>query len=356
MMNRRAVLGGLLLVALASWSGCGGGGATYVTQFPRWDFEQYKRIAVLPGRATTPQGAREAGVLTDRLTTALAQSGAFTVLSRSDMQAVFKEQDLSRLEDAIDTDTALPEGKIEIAQALVAAKITDYKLIAERSQQSIPIYARDRRGNVVIDRFGRPIITGEDVVMIYKTGAEVEGSVRVIDAATGKVLLSHSARVAPRPRTSRNQPPSKSPEEMASEAVRELSIEFAKAVAPTRIKVKLKGDMLIVATEYFDGKYKTEKKLPRSMAEFLLVVRDLPEECDRNNFRVAIAELDGRENLFAQEFVWSGSSGPEGMSFHVPTEKLAGIGGEKFVAKLYSVGNPEPILKREFSLTATKGD
>lgn len=355
MRSRLAAACLLLLMATAAWTGCGRGGATNVTQFPRWDFEHYKRLAVLPGRASVAQAARDAALLVDRLTTELAQNGTFTVLSRADMQSVFAEQDLSRLADAIDANTALPEGKIEIAQALVATKITDYKLIAERSQQSIPIYVRDRRGNVLVDRFGRPLIAGEEVVTVYRHGAEVEGSVRVIDAATGKILLSHSARVAPRLRTSRNQPPSQTPAQMASEAARELSIEFVKAIAPTQIRVKLKGDMLTVATAYFDGKYTTAKKLPVDLAEFLLVVRDLPEECERNNFRVAIAELDGQQNLFEEEFVWSGSSGPEGMAYHVPTEKLVGSGGEKFVAKLYSAGNPEPILKREFSLAGAKG-
>lgn len=356
MMTRRAAWCGLLLAALAGWTGCGRGGATYVTQFPRWDFEQYKRLAVLPGRASTPQGAREAGVLTDQLTTGLTQSGAFTILSRADMKSVFAEQDLSRLEDAIDANTALPEGKIEIAQALVAARITEYKLIADRTQQAFPIYARDRRGAILIDRFGRPIIVGEDVVTVYRHGAEVEGSVRVIDAATGKVLLSHSARIAPRPRTARNQPPSQMPEQIAADAVHELAVEFVKVISPTRLKVKLKADMLIVATAYFDGKYTTEKKLPRNLNEFLIAVRDLPDECDRNNFRVAVAEVDGQQNLFEQEFVWSGSSGAEGMSFRVPTEALTKAGGEKFVAKLYSVGNPEPILKRDFSLGPAKGE
>ena len=343
-----------ILLLLAGLAGCGRGGATLVTQFPRWDFEHYKRLAVLPTRVSTPQAAREAGVLTDRLTTLLTQSNTFTVLSRSDMQAVFKEQDLSRLADAVDSDTALPEGKIEIAQALVAPKITVYKLIAERSQQSIPVYARDRRGFVIMDRFGRPVIVGEEVVEIFTHGAEVEGSVRVIDAATGKVLLSHSASVRPKPKTGRGRPPSTTPEQMAAEAIRELAVEFAKTVAPTQIKVKLKADMLIVATDYFDGRYTIVKKVPRSANEFLLVVRDLPEECDRNSFRVAIAEVEGRENLFEQEFVWSGSSGPEGSAFHVPLETLSKAGSANFVAKLYSVGNPEPILKREFALVVEK--
>jgi hypothetical protein len=166
--------------------------------------------------------------------------------------------------------------------------------------------------------------------------------------------MSHSARVAPKPKTSRNRPPSQTPEEMASKAVDELAVEFFKAVAPTSIRVKLKADMLIVATGYFDGRYETVKKLPRSATDFLVAVRDLPEVCERNQFRVAVAELDGRENLFAQEFIWSGSSDAEGFSVKVPMETLAKTSAEKFVAKLYSVGNPQPILEREFSLAAPK--
>ncbi len=77
-----AALGlGLCIVGL---TGCHGGSrASYVTQHPQWEYEQYQRVAVLPGRASTPQGVRAASVLADRLTTELAQNGAFTVLSRA---------------------------------------------------------------------------------------------------------------------------------------------------------------------------------------------------------------------------------------------------------------------------------
>jgi hypothetical protein len=335
-----------LCLALIGFVGCGGGSsrASYVTQHPQWGYEHYERLAVLPGRASSPEAVGVAGLLADRLTTYLTQNKTFTVLSRAELRDVFAEQDLSRLADAVDEGTALPEDKLKIAQALVVTKITDYKLIADRSQQTIPRFAVDRRG--------RPIVVGQDVVWVYRHGAEVEGSVRVIDAATGKILLSHSARIAPRPRTSYNSPPGKTPEDMADLAVQELSVEFFKAVAPTRTKVKLKGDMLIVATDYFDGRYATPKKLPRDVPEFLLVVRNLPETCERNSFRVALAEADGRENLFEQEFTWSGSLGPEGASFRVPLETLTKTGAEKFIAKVYSDKDPQPILTREFALEA----
>jgi hypothetical protein len=349
-----AALGlGLCFVGLG---GCHGGSrASYVTQYPQWAYEQYQRLAVLPGRASTPQGVRAAGLMADRLTTQLAQNGAFTVLSRAELREVFAEQDLSRLADDVERGTALPEGQLKIAQALVAAKITDYKLIDERRQQTIARYAVDRRGIPLRDPAGRRIIVGQDVVWVYTRGAEVEASVRVIDAATGKILLSHTARVAPRPRTSRNQPSSRTPEEMAEAAVQELAVEFYKIIAPTRTRVKLKGDMLVIATDYFDGQYETVKKVPRALTEFIVAVRNLPETCERNQFRVAIAAETGRENLFEQEFVWSGSAGPEGISFRVPLETLISAGADKFLAKIYSDRDPQPILTRNFSLERAKG-
>lgn len=351
-MTRRMTSGWFLL-GVAFLAGCGGG-ETYVVRYPQWDFERYERIAVLPGKANSPEAAREAALLADRLTTLLAQNGAFKVLSRSELKDVMQEQDLSRLTDAVDSGTALPEGMLEVAQAVVAPTITDYRLIRDREQREIVRYARDDKGRILLNRAGQPIIAGKDTVWVYKHAAEVEGSVRVVDAATNRILLSHSARIEPRPKTRSGSPPDESPEELASEAAVELSTEFYKSIAPTRVKVKLDGDMLIVATDYFDGRYDDTNKLPRTLSEFLLVVRGLPPACERNDFRVAIAAADGRENLFEGEFTWSSSFGREGMSFKVPMESLNRAAAEKFVAKLYSVGEPEPILTREFSLTESK--
>jgi hypothetical protein len=342
------------LLAVVCVAGCNRGGNAYVTQFPRWEYEHYQRLAVLPGRALTPQAARDAGALSERLTTLLTENRTFEILSRSDMEQVMKEQDLSLIAGAIDEGTALPAGQIKIAQALIATKITDYKLISDKQRQSIPVYAYDPRGRVLRDRYGRPMLAGEEVVWVYTSGAEVEGTVHVIDAATGKVLASHTARLRPKPVTARNGPPGQTPEQIASAAARELAVEFYKVIAPTRTRVKLKGDMLVVATAYFDGKYETPKRLPHGLDTFIVAVRELPEQCDRNNFRIAIAAQDGRENLWEEEFVWPGGAGAEGLSFRVPLDKLTTAGGAKFVAKLYSGREPEPILRREFAIEEAK--
>lgn len=350
---RTALIGSLLL--LTGLTGCGGGSA-WVTRHPRWQYQHYERVAVVPARPADPRATEDALLLADRLTTLLSSNGAFRVLDRTEMEALFAEQDLSRLADAIDEGTALPEGRIEVAQALIVPKITDYELLERREERVIPRYARDKRGRRLLDRAGRPIQVGEDHVFIYTHGAQVEGSVRVVDAATGRILLSHTARMPLRKRVNRNRPPGKSPSEIAAESVRELSMEFYKEIAPTRIEVDLDSDMLLVASDYFDGRYDELKEVTPSLAEIMLVVRDLPEGCERNDFRVAIAQEEGRRNLFEEQFTWSNSHGPEGVVYRVPVSLLVDAGGERFVAKLYSVGNPEPILEREFKLKMNARD
>jgi hypothetical protein len=120
-------------------------------------------------------------------------------------------------------------------------------------------------------------------------------------------------------------------------------------VAPIRTKVKLKSDSLIVALDYYDGEYDQTKKVSTALDRFLLVVRELPKECDRNPFRVAIAPKDGR-NIFEEEFVWSSNNPVRGVSWEVPVELLKSAGAEEFVAKLYSGTGEEPILDRDFKL------
>lgn len=340
---------GLLAAGLA---GCNGKRATYVTRFPDWEYQDYERIAVVPARPAEPEAEAAAKELAEQLTTLLTDNGAFEVLSRSEMEAVFAEQDLSNLADAVNEGTALPAGKIEIAQALVVPRITDYRLIRDRQERSVPVYRRGPDGLPLRDpRTGRvlpPI--GEERRVVFRYGAEVGGGVRVVDAATGRILVSHSTQLEPRIRTSEGRPPKSSAEELADEAVSELARDLYLAIAPTRLKVKLDKKMLILARDYFDGRYAELKKIARDMEGFLLVVRDLPEVAERNDFRVAIAEEEGRENLFEQAFTWSGATGPEGIAFRVPVEPLLESDATKFVAKLYCLDDPEPKVERGFEL------
>lgn len=348
----RAASGVLCLLVSLAASGCGGGGKrAYITRYPDWNWQEYERLAVVPFRPPPgqPQARAAAAQATDLLADLLATNGNFTVLERSALKDVLTEQDLSQLADVADPSTVLPPGRIQVAQALVVGKLTTFEARRERFEKRYPVFARDRRGRIRRDRNGRPIVVRQEVVPYFRHKATVGGSVRVIDAATGRVIFAHHVAPITREATRRGAPPEQTPEALALAAVREVAGECYARIAPVNTAVKLKSDMLIVALDYYDGEYDKTSKVSSDREDFLLVVRDLPRECARNSFRVAIAPEDGR-NVFEQEFVWSGDNPARGQVFRVPVALLKSAGQEEFEAKLYSGSGEEPLLKRDFKL------
>ncbi|MEW6250678.1 MAG: hypothetical protein AB1716_08510 [Planctomycetota bacterium] len=340
MVFRRVALGAVLLV-VAAGAGCHrGSGAAVIMKRPGWSFDRYQRLLVTPARASRPAFAPQAGALADYLTDLLARNGQFRVQSHADLRDVVALQDLSRLTDAVDEGTALSPGKLEIADAVVVAKVIDVRPTDKKF---------GRRRMRPAQTAGGRIVMVEEVVPAFTRSVELEGSIHVTDPATGKILISHTARKIAE-RTTEGRPPAVSMHELERAALRALAAELYAAVAPTPVRVKFDGDMLFVATGYYDGRYERTSKLPRDSGEFLLVVLGLPEACEGNEFRVTITAREGREDLFARDFAWAGDTGPGGVSFRVATGSLAASGAVEFVVKLYSVGSPEPVLIREFSL------
>jgi len=339
----------LSFLLLGSVCGCNGGGGkgAYITQYPNWNWKSYERIAVVPyhypkGKKGAAEAAQQATYMLEDL---LATNGNFTVLERGALKDVLTEQDLSQLADIADPSTVLPPGKVQIAQAIVVGKITEIDLKRERLQQRVPVLVRDSKG--------RRIKVRERVVEVFRHAGTVGGSVRVIDAATSKVIFAHRVPPITYDDRQRGAPPRAKPEDLAQEAAQEMAVDCYKRIAPISTKVKLKSESLIVALDYYDGEYDKTKKVSTELDEFLLVVRELPKKCDRNPFRVAIAPEEGR-NLWEEQFVWSASNPVRGQSWKVPVELLRSSGAEKFVAKLYSAGSEQPLLKREFELKPPK--
>jgi hypothetical protein len=345
----------LSVLPVVGCSGSGGSEKTFITRYPRWEFQKYERIAVLPFATENPRAAEAARQAFYELEHLLAANGRFTVVSRSELAAVLEEQDFSRLADVVDPSTVIPAGRIQAVQALVVGKLTTVDMRAEKLIQRIPVYVRDNQGRIVRDRrTGLPREGGESVREIFVHSARVAGTIRVIDTATSQIIFSYSSPPIERDDSQAGAPPRASPEELAVEAARELATDCYTNVAPIRTEVKLKSKMLVIALGYYDGRYDEAGKIPTNLEQFMIAVRELPRECDRNPFRLTVTPEDGRENLFEASFVWSSANPVRGQQFNVPLEPLKRSGAARFVAKLYSGQDEVPILTRDFKLEVPK--
>lgn len=343
------------LLPAAGCSGSGGSERTFITRYPRWEFQKYQRIAVLPFATEDPRAAEAARQAFYELEHLLAANGKFTVVSRSELAAVLEEQDFSRLADVVDPSTVIPAGRIQAVQAIIVGKLTTVDTKAEKLVQRIPVYVRDNKGRIVRDRrTGLPLVGGENVREVFVHGARVAGTIRVIDTATSQIIFSYSAPPIEREDSQVGAPPRTTPEELAVDAARELATDCYTNVAPIQTEVKLKSKMLVIALGYYDGRYDETSKIPANVEQFMIAVRELPRECDRNPFRLTVTQEDGRENLFDANFVWSSANPVRGQQFNVPLEPLRRSGASRFVAKLYSGQDEVPILTRDFKIEVPK--
>lgn len=343
---------GFHLVA-ALWLSPPLGEKALITRYPAWPYHDYQRIAVVPFGAPNPRAAQAAATLTERTITALSRSGAFTVLSRTELKDVLTEQDFSQLSDLVDPATVILPGRIKAAQAIVVGRLTQFDIARDRVERRVPRLALDRFGRIVRDSRGRTKLLREDVVPIFRHEARVAGTLRVVNASTGEILFSHDAEPIIRAAEAEGRPPARSTDDLAAEALDRLASEFAAQLVPLSLTVKMHSDMLVVATGFFDGEYDKADKVYLTDEKFLVAVRGLPPECDQNRFRIGIALDDAKENILEREFIWDAAAGDRGIAIEIPTADLAPLlkaRKAKFYAKLYSGRDTKPLLDRSFRL------
>lgn len=327
-----------------------------IRRYPGWPFEKFQRLAATPFGASDRRAAQVARTIEDRLIDLLTSNGAFTVLPRGELKDVLTEQDLSQLADVADPSTVITPGKIKIAQAIIVGRVVEFDLARERGDRRVLRPLRDRRGMPVRDSFGLPRMR-EEVVTVYRHAARLAASVRVINAATGELLVSQTVGPFTAEKEAEGGPPRESPEDMLGAAIDKVVQRLYQTIAPTSMVVKLDDDSLIVAKGFFDGEYEKTRKLSTDMEKFLVAVCGLPDECDQNPFRIGIALEDAKENVLEREFVWKAGAGRAGVSIEIPIAELEPHVGAKeasFVVKLYAGGDPKPIFDRSFKLKRAK--
>jgi hypothetical protein len=343
-VSRGAWCVGIAVLLVAS-GGCEKRRSAVIVQHPQWEYQEYDRLAVLPFVVEADSGAAARNVAVQAesyLVDLLADNRTFTVSTRSDFQHVLSEQDLSRLGGVADPSTALPEGMIQVAQAIIVGRITEFDLKRDQRERTIPVIRLDRRGI--------PRKVGEKRIVEHIHTARLGGNVRVIDAATNRLLMSHSLPAIENEAVEANRPPEMTPEDLAMILSRELATEFFRKLAPQRVEIKLDEDCLVVAAAYFEGEYDELDKVPPDLPEILLVARELPPECNRNDFRLAISPKDEMRYVVTHEFTWGRHVGPRGVVVRVPLTELQATGAREFTAKLFSIGNERPMLEQDFEL------
>ncbi|MCH8804804.1 MAG: hypothetical protein IH986_01795 [Planctomycetes bacterium] len=338
MARARTVSVALILLLLAGCNGNGGGGGSkpksVLMYEPDWDFANHQRIVVLPAQAGDPQALEAAEQLTDWLADLLERSGRFTVVGYSMIEESLGADQVARLADgASSTGFPLLVGKTE---ALVVCKITDYEIGTDEKPMIERRHAIDKKGRASRDASGEKIVVGEDEYTLHTHRGGVGGTLRVLDVVSGGELLTHSTPTIVYERTQKNSPPRATPEELAIDASRELAADFFKRVSPYSLDYKYRSNMLRIAVDFYRGEYEEQRKIPLYAEKVILIVRDLPHQCERGKFTLTLTPKDGGARLIEHTFIWSPAVGKRGETAEIAIGDLKATGQTKFTAALYA--------------------
>lgn len=331
----RLPVGLLLLATLAGSAGCSK--KIWITQWPAFYTPKLKTIAVVPFRNRS--GAANAGdIISDKLAAALSGTGAYKVFNRNDLKSLMDESDL-RIALSEDAAAAVTKfRKFSDVQALLTGTVTTYAATSNRQNKRDPIYGLDRRGNTVIRGYRSYVHTRNE--------ANVSVTSVLIRVSDGTTIYS-TAQPAWARISSQGSPPRKDIYACAEQATDHVVAQLLEHFAPVRKQIKINpSKALRTATELYDNEW-TFAKVFSAEDEKMYVVVALPPCCDRNAFRLTIVKKDRREDLAAQDIIWSNKHTGFGYLFS-PKQIAAKAGPGQYEVKFYS--GPKPVLKREFTI------
>ncbi len=325
----------LVLAGLAAGAGCSTKIA--IVQYPPFYTPEMKTIAVVPFRNQST-GKNAGAIVADKLAAALMANGAYKVFNRNDLKTLMDENDLkiALAEDASAAATTFR--KHTSVQAILTGSVTTFSATSNKQQRRDPVYATNRQG--------RQYIQGYRTYVHTRNEANVSVTAALIRVSDGGTVYA-----TPQPAWSRvasqGSPPRKDPfaccAEAADSVVRQLLVQFA----PTRKVIEVNRDeALRTASELYDNKWTFVSNF-RPQDEKMYVVLALPPSCDRNRFRLVIVRKGQRQELAAQDIVWSKKY--KGFGYTFSPEQIAAKGGPgEYEVKFYS--GPEPLIIRPFSI------
>jgi hypothetical protein len=307
-----------------------------VTHYPTFYSDSIKTLGVV--RFRNRSGNARAGLLmAEAFTRALEANGTYRVLGPGQVDRLPADANATA-----DPDRPLDEWVSDINNAgEVDAVVTGVVLAYQAGQYSVPDSTVSVGTGV---GYGRPypyrhwsggLYGYRSWPVTYRMEREAAVSVKITltRSSDGQVLFTTAQPVRMR-LDSRDVEGDVPAEEMLGHAADRAASMLADRVAPHRITLKLKPDKTLrTARDFSAGEYDYADEF--HPGQTLYAVLSLPDEADRNTFRLAIIPKEGAAEIASREIVWTRSAEKRSVTFEVD-ELLKDAGPGEYLLKLYS--------------------
>jgi len=331
MGNRRVIMAPAALAfafGMAALAGCGR--SMVITQYPSFYTQDMRTVAVLQfdNESLRPRAGH---FVTRRFTAALKENGTYEVLGSKDASAIAKAQAANPADPAELKAVAVRFKEAGNVQVFIVGSVKTFTSASYVYRWSEPGFGYRYY------RFGTH--------WYYPTDFYVHNEARVSVAAR-LVLVDDGTVLAETPELSatvfsRGDPPHLTPDECAAKATGQVIDEMLECFAAVKKQVVIspKKNLRTARRREGGGWQFTDKFSPDDEAMYVIV--KLPDECDRNRFRVAISREGHKEALAGEDFVWSKQDESRQLKFS-PNELHAKAGAGDYRVTFYS--GPDRVL------------
>ncbi len=307
-----------------------------VTCYPTFYSDSIKTLGVV--RFRNRSGNARAGLLmAEAFTRALEVNGTYRVLGPGQVDRLLVDANAN-----VEPDRPLDEWVSEIHNAgEIDAVVTGVVLAYQAGQYTVPDSSVTVGTGVGYGRaypyrhWNSGFYGYRSWPVTYRMEREAAVSVKITltRSSDGQVLYTTAQPVRMR-LDSRDVEGDVPAEEMLGHAADRAAGMLADRVAPHPITLKLKPDKTLQTARNFSaGEYEYADEF--RPGQTLYAVLSLPDEADRNTFRLAIIPKEGAAEIASGQIVWDRSAEKRSVTFEVD-KLLKDAGPGEYLLKLYS--------------------
>ncbi|MBN1554957.1 MAG: hypothetical protein JXA11_09440 [Phycisphaerae bacterium] len=318
-----------------------------IIKIPTFYKGDIKSVAIIPFRNAS--GAPNAGnIVSDALAAMLVVNGTYKVINRNDHRILQDEQDLRTEAGLSNAQIAAKFRNIADVDAILVGTVSTYAATKHDDPrvEQIPIWQYNAYTKQMY-------IAGYNTRRYTFTRNEgnVTASAALIRVSDGTTI--HATLTPIRGHFwAQGSPPQYDPNACLNEATNWLIVKLVQTFALSRSTIKVKEDEdFRTASELYDNKWTWQNSF-KATDETAYVVLTLPEECDRNRFKITILRKGTRKDLTSDEFLFQAEQGQPRTTrgYEFSPKQIATLGGGpgEYEVKFYS--GPEPVMRCTFRI------